>query len=1589
MEGSPAASHVRRTKRTTRRSGERRGTPYLEVTETTEEVTTRPVAGAKHSTSRSSTRRAPDAGRLQVTDQEHGRLQGGGAAEGARTQPQSSTSRTPLNIAGGEEGRPSQRPLKSLSAKQQTPHSQPLSSTKRPHHRTAHRAVESGLIESSPDMGMEDYDTPVRTRGGGRLYAYGQPSESSVPSRRPRGSRPNVSNVVLEDTSEEESNVSYHFRVRIHCYRGVFADLEEVQRPAPVTYMALHTAEERGHSGETAGGIGEYDGVFNDEFIFTSSDPLKDALVCTLVAVARDGGGRDKKVAECVLSFRNIQWQVEREVWVPLVRHPGTTKAYEQGELLVSIHSEDFGYETVPTAEEEAACSAAIGEMLQQYAPEELHRLDWLSGEYAMKGPQALAQLKASYRGRNTPPVQVRLGVKSVSGLVDRNGRPSDAETCFVVVNDGRGEQRSKVVPYRRVARIQQDFSMVLQDPASDTMNVAVYSAGHKLGEVVVGLTNVQAGKSKELTLMLVCAAETGDASNGGEVVLTLRTDTFSSPYQISAQREARLRERVLAYLWLYLRDDLHRLDAIVAHIDNEEEYMREWSRTVGPEPEAKDLTIRVRAAHHLFSDGQKSGLPQRCYVRIAAGPNVARTDLSVVRSGAVSFNSKISVKVYDASRDAVELMVVEESDAGEQEVSRVTVGVSSLPHQRMVTRTLHLVTNAMKRTAAIQGDLVVELTAENFGLTGRAAEAVLRREKASSSTNVQRLEAITQRSSPEMLHRVPYMLDTVTPGEEEKVVKEQAKEHGNEVAVAPMTLRLLGVREFRPSCDFYVKAYLGDTPILRTADLKGGTNVTMDIDENNEETVRLKGASQSTIFFKIAQHRSLRKTKVLGQAEIALASLVRGEKNVLWLPFFSSNSSSTSSSASASCLTPNTNSVKVKGNVMPRKTRQVPRHGGATFGGTDTTPVGILGVELQSTAFPSNTVTMYKLNGGTGSKRSTAHETVTADVASLVAKFDPSSLAKVQPMVTQCSSLREAHQELRERLCPYPVAATVYLHIDAVEMATPEGRTQESHCGVAVVAVCGAERQVSHKVVDFTDDVLNERRGYRTIRLDLMDPTASGGGGAGRQCTSDTEGPALELHFISEGVQQLRTRSASGTSAPLLAIPFNSSKSRRTTPTRVSPRRGPTPLVGAPGSITHDTTGTSAYDNDADVEPYYIGGENNINSYLKSPQRSGRRWSIRQPDEGRSGSPSIIRRQQEEMHANTPLQTNGPKGFTKDGLRRGSGAANSAVMSSPSTSFQLEQQQLDSDDGGYWIGGANNIRSYMGSPARSPSRQRALLVRSPERRRRHRSNDDPPSWSRRRGDEAKALGKERHARDAVMTGDIGTICLSLKALLTSPVYSIGDTVRVPIIAARCCSMASRHGEVSAAVNRQCIVGHVTMRLTLPEFEKVPECLRLPNRHSITGVAPVYLHYFERRIAAQLREYNAPDLRRYHYIFYERNVASGSWPVSLQLWLKHLVERYGPETDHFGPVPPLSFTPDELERARKADAALHHRQEEMYSPSEPSYTNGYERQLRPSSAPRHGQTAQRRNSTDKQRSKLRTSGRTAGKTPPPQPVYSF
>lgn len=176
-----------------------------------------------------------------------------------------------------------------------------------------------------------------------------------------------------------------------------------------------------------------------------------------------------------------------------------------------------------------------------------------------------------------------------------------------------------------------------------------------------------------------------------------------------------------------------------------------------------------------------------------------------------------------------------------------------------------------------------------------------------------------------------------------------------------------------------------------------------------------------------------------------------------------------------------------------------------------------------------------------------------------------------------------------------------------------------------------------------------------------------------------------------------------------------------------------------------------------------------------------------------------------------------------------------------------------------------------------------------------------PPPTKPTTAHDDSSLRSSSHVR-----GELGSVQLSMRALLTASLHEPGAVVRVPVLR----SGDSDRGDEVVAV--------VRLRLTQPCFqtyaaEEVAAPLAQSSQDSAASAAVgdalpswlrlgdavqqklltrpdcvAFVRYYEARLAAEMRRRRPAQLRTFYYDFYERHVAAGVWPVSLPRWLAQI-----------------------------------------------------------------------------------------------------
>ncbi|EKG04195.1 hypothetical protein TCSYLVIO_004748 [Trypanosoma cruzi] len=821
------------------------------------------------------------------------------------------------------------------------------------------------------------------------------------------------------DYSNANSKHKLELRVRIEGVKDLVPDSRAMQTP-PSTFVTVQTAYGRG---KTPVIYNNSNPPFNDEFMFQVNNPETEEITVTVVAVTSTGG---KKIGQCALSVGNLMQRMERRQWVALVRHPGTERAYECGEILISLYSENSGTDVYSSPLKEKEFREKLRALFRKDAPQELHRLEWYVGKCVEDYDGAYAAIFGRYHKPHCESAAFQLTINSVADLTMKNGSPTTRETCYVKVTSSRLKKVTKMVPYHRRAVFNEKFDMVIDNPKADSISLAVYSANHKYGECLVSLNGLQPRVPKERTHNIVYAAGTGDACYCGTIKIVLCTVNYGTESPVSDAEDEKRRIRLRNYLWNYLRDDLHRLDPIVASISHMDSFMGKLVRAYGPEPRPYTMTLRIQNFHR----NEKEEKPKTYAVVVRMGPEIYRT-AGVRFSQDFIFSNETTFPVYTAEKGELFFMVVDEADVNDAEVGRVVISLRGIVRESLFQLQLPVYQEALTADAKVVGTLSIEGIVHGYGLL---KEVISPKKK---KYFCQRVEALLSHYDPSQLHRVEYLLGEYV-GQEERLIKELTDTLGPETGSAPMRVCIVNINDFAPMCSCFVKVYLDDVLVLRTKDHHAAKSLVFDIEMKNETTVSIANPLHSTLRFKVCEHRLFRASRLLGVAEMSLRNMVRDELNLCSLSLFDEG------------------------------TRE---------------EIGVLAVEVQSPGFVKGTVTMYgkPRNGGKGS----AVEEVTRDVTSLMRKYLPQEVPHAQPLISKATSLRNAHRELLKRFAPDPIDFTFYVHIDNVNMFRTEDKDAVEKGNISISASFLNEEMRSYLKVKW-EDRIDTYKYFPEMRMDI-----------------------------------------------------------------------------------------------------------------------------------------------------------------------------------------------------------------------------------------------------------------------------------------------------------------------------------------------------------------------------------------------------------------------------------------------------------------------------------------------------------------------
>lgn len=568
-------------------------------------------------------------------------------------------------------------------------------------------------------------------------------------------------------------------------------------------------------------------------------------------------------------------------------------------------------------------------------------------------------------------------------------------------------------------------------------------------------------GPQEARPYLLVRDAESPLAQPCGEVVLELHArgvddgDAGRRLVEARSVQTARVAavSRVTTHAWVNRRNELHQVDlmldevctlgGIQAFLSKEESEgadevpfaglglrKLQWFATAAEtdSPCVVDqgklgrlIGGNVQPLHEeLDRDGSPGevALP-RLYVAVAAGvhryqtrrQHVVDTAPSNVPQSVLWAEDTITFRGLLPNQEELTLAVFEENEGIDLEVGRIVVPLRAFPAGQEHRVCVPLVALAGRRGAYHRGAIEVEVLAKGEKFSPKPWKGL--RPKWEQR---ERLTRMLYTSAPELLHLQLPLLAARTSGGGETGVLQGAEASMEEVQRTPyFTVELLGLRDLRLRGSCYVKAYMDERTVLRTATVQCKSSAVSFPPKSGKvrSTISIDDPRHSFLRFKVGRHRFLGTTEVLAYAELSTDIPTKGSFTS-WLPLYDPV--------------------------------------GASY-------VGELGVALSSAdvaTFP------YSTKNAVPSVTAEMRIGVQRDVVSLMRHYAPQELCRLQPSLAQFPALAVAHRVLRGVLVPQPIACTFYIRVHGLQLLAgsdlqPSDFSAPSVSELGVFAVYGA----------------------------------------------------------------------------------------------------------------------------------------------------------------------------------------------------------------------------------------------------------------------------------------------------------------------------------------------------------------------------------------------------------------------------------------------------------------------------------------------------------------------------------------------------
>ncbi|PWV17219.1 hypothetical protein C3747_19g145 [Trypanosoma cruzi] len=805
---------------------------------------------------------------------------------------------------------------------------------------------------------------------------------------------------------------------------------------------------------------------YNETLVFPINDPNNDYLSITVITDTPYG---KKCLGHCVLSLKNIQKGTPRTRRVSLVVLPHRSVAMERGNICLTLFGENFGLDYMPSVDAENRFSGFLRKILAGQIPQQLHRLEWYIGEYSLRENELLEKIFALREtgGEEEVAADLKLRVKSVAQLY-LNGQLVASGLCFVKVRVGRRTlHRTKSVPGANGCfNIDEECSLTIPHPTKQTLRITVH-------------------------------ADTKGTFNCGECelsLLDLHQDVVQERTHFIVKNTGLPLATPVGYITISLLSN--NFGSLVSPMDRSDEsqyvrlrnyyyyYLREQLHLVDVKyggifnveahiqrltekygPEAGNYHLHLEVVRCQSFVSRAVGL----YCIIQSGLTQFRTNV-VQGGGEYVFLEAFDVPIGLPEKEEVQLIVIvlDEGSAVGTEMGRTVIPLQYIFRGKETRLKLPLVYKAQTSVASLHGAIEVLLFTRDFGVS------VDQQRSSEGSNAYERVEGSILPYRSEGVHRLSSLF-----------VMEQAQNEGSREetpintpfrAYSPsfsdIRVRLLGLSGF-PEEEAYIKVRLnGGKTLLRTGNLQGERLKCI----NEEFTIDSSLNIQDVIITLKLAVVKLRRSYVLCYCDFTIPQCPLGGMSRRCLRLFDSK--------------------------------------GKFFGNLRIEVVMPASVVRRSVARE-----VLDLN---------RFESVVDDVSSLLLKYSPKDLRKLDVMLGRCDDMRTVHRQLRQQLAPR-VQATVHCMVHRTELLSPTKGRLMVETVVNEDVVCVMEHKIAaHGAVDAASDTCREFS-YPPLRIDITSCEAllfrvigEGGAEEGELCRAVLSLRALltpELYDMGEAI--------------------------------------------------------------------------------------------------------------------------------------------------------------------------------------------------------------------------------------------------------------------------------------------------------------------------------------------------------------------------------------------------------------------------------------------------------------------------------------